>query len=769
MKVFTTSTSALSNAMLDKDIYCNAAPMVMSDNVALSSKFYFESSKPADIFDYSNDVEIEGKWYNSKHNGATNAMWYNLSVSGMNGQQNRKRSENPFRFSGDVLANLSANYSHAFSETAQMELEKALDPENTKTKKTKDGRSETAEGSGVERYTFDVVASPSLFNPYFAVHIAGMTENVPLLMDDTERNGTVGTHLFGFESSDKKGKDAKGTVTSDSFNVHFTRHIEDTSDCSIKRLVELSGASQGKDRNEYINNSLTLLGGAGYRYTDFMFCKDLGKISNNHLITVRRFTHPVTDNIYNQVLTDGDLGDNGDKRGVVPDIARMVTWFNENNKMEDILKYNFQMTFKELNSKIQEKQSEEDSSERGIMGSVVNLMNPSYRAAVGRGTAGSGNLGLGFLQGVSGKMPWGTNTLTAKGQYENHPALGNYDNNRVYEPPNTLRSTHIYEGNLKFEQSFTLVFEYELRAYQNINPRSAFEELIANVLACTYKHGRFWGGQQKVVGAPGNRAGWKKAQDFVDQAWDKLGGFMDSLMSGDVDWGSIWGSVSNMLGAAADTAKNMLNGGGKGAKEAVQKTYKTLKDNGAGKVLKGMLQNSLGRPAMYAFDSLLTGDPVGFWHITLGNPLKPIMVMGNMILEKTEIQQYGPLGLDDFPTNLKVTCTFKHGRPRDITDIEMMYTKGKEVIYTPLNTKKLDNYYNVTVEDKEVKTTKYEAGKVQTKKDENGQETKSQEYTEKETTVTVLTGSLKGGVSGGATKTFGTTDVNQIIYNFAHV
>jgi hypothetical protein len=59
--------------------------------------------------------------------------------------------------------------------------------------------------------------------------------------------------------------------------------------------------------------------------------------------------------------------------------------------------------------------------------------------------------------------------------------------------------------------------------------------------------------------------------------------------------------------------------------------------------------------------------------VTVGNPARPILSLGNMILEDTAIQFMGPLDKDDFPTKLKVECTLKPARPRDRDDVQMMF------------------------------------------------------------------------------------------------
>ena len=107
----------------------------------------------------------------------------------------------------------------------------------------------------------------------------------------------------------------------------------------------------------------------------------------------------------------------------------------------------------------------------------------------------------------------------------------------------------------------------------------------------------------------------------------------------------------------------------------------------------GHLKNELGRPALYAMDSLLTGDNVGLWHVTIGNPKNPIAAMGNLILENASVQHYGPLGIDDFPTELKVTVTLKHARSRDSIEIGRMYTKGTNGIYLVSHGTNINSWY----------------------------------------------------------------------------
>jgi hypothetical protein len=222
-----------------------------------------------------------------------------------------------------------------------------------------------------------------------------------------------------------------------------------------------------------------------------------------------------------------------------------------------------------------------------------------------------------------------------------------------------------------------------LRAYDNINPRSALIDLIGNILEVTYRRGKFWGGDRKLIGPPQDMGPFNKTSAFIDNAFDKLGGFFSSLIDGGINFQDILGKIgstfNNLIGQAMNLAKgNGLSEAGSALAEKIRSLNSTTAFTEAA---KGYLKNALGRPTLYAWQSLLSGDDVGLWHVTIGNPRNPILSMGNLILTNAQITHTGPLGIDDFPSELKLSVTLKHARPRDLTEISRMYTKGAATIY----------------------------------------------------------------------------------------
>lgn len=529
-----------------------------------------------------------------------------------------------------------------------------------------DGEMQGTNGKKYKTYNFKGDLTPSLFNPYHALPVYGIMENVPLM------DGTI-------------------------LSKHDKAEIAKLDDCSIRELVNLSSVRK------------SILGNARYRYADFMYCKDLGKISNNHMITLRKFAIPVGDNIFRSTVAKTAGEGKDDPMSSIGDVGRMITWFDtDDNKLSDIMSYEYEASWKKLDAKIQQLDSQEDDEGRGIAGKIINNLSPGYNLQSAHGINSGGLLGQ-----LMNSMGIGANTH----EYQhNDVALGrNYDNNKVYTPRDTIQDTHIYEGKLTFKHEFTLNFSYKLRAYDNINPKSAFLDLLGNILTVTYRKGTFWGGKSEVLGAKPNKAGWQKynnvlkgLSDAGGDLWKNIfhleGANTDGLLGALSPFGSslldiVKGAGMDIGGAASSamqTAKDFLSGNitanevmGK-VKTSVQAGAQKAADLNLGQVMMGSIKNKLGRPALYAFDSLLTGAKVGLWHVTIGNPKNPIATFGNLIMTNAKITHSGPLGFDDFPTDLHVSVTLKHAMSRDATEISKMYTKGQNGIYfslcSPFNT-----------------------------------------------------------------------------------
>ena len=87
-------------------------------------------------------------------------------------------------------------------------------------------------------------------------------------------------------------------------------------------------------------------------------------------------------------------------------------------------------------------------------------------------------------------------------------------------------------------------------------------------------------------------------------------------------------------------------------------------------------------PNIQVGGNILVGEPVGEWHLTIGNPLNPIMVIGNLICKSMKVDWEEELGPDDFPIGFKVTYTLEHAMARDSDAIQSMFNRGMGKFYT---------------------------------------------------------------------------------------
>ncbi len=440
--------------------------------------------------------------------------------------------------------------------------------------------------------------------------------------------------------------------------------IRRRSDCSVKALVDASARGE--------------MGRAIYTYADFMFCKHLGRISNNYLITLRRFPWPAGDHIN---YTMGSYDNQVDPNDHFPDIGRMVTWLGTpGNDMSAILKYDINLPYKQMKASIQEAQYNGDNS-GGFLGGLMNLGSGAYRQSMLNGSGG--NTGLAAIQTMASPFDKNNKFSSMLSAPSDTSWAYHKDANKSYGPVDAITETHYRQGaedgGIKFEHNITLTFDYELRSYNGINTRAAMLDLLGNILAVTFTNATYWGGAVRGTGAAQSNIfanlpifHMKEPISFAsvqDAAFDSIGQMAQSFNNG---------QPVNNLKDALNAMGNLLKGALTG-------------------ITAGLL-NKLGRPQKNALNSMLNFQPTGLWHLMIGNPKHPIMSMGNMILDNCSIEHYGPLGLDDFPTGLKVTITLKHGMPRDNMKIEQMYMNGDFRIYQPLG----DRTYQVWAEATEV-------------------------------------------------------------------
>ena len=372
--------------------------------------------------------------------------------------------------------------------------------------------------------------------------------------------------------------------------------------------------------------------GYRYDYADFALAKYFGKIPNNMMITLRRFAFPAPDDIISPTSVD--------KNGKTvpmdqPDIARAISFLGEEpgNNLAEILKFSHGFNWKNAEAKVQTLQSQR-AGRSGIVGQTINS-NAFLSAAA---------------NAAQGRDAYDSAVRQANAGFD---AFSNTYPNHVFGPLNVIKDVLVREQGMTFSQEFTLKFEYSLRSLEGANPKLLMLDQLANILALTYNNAPFWGGDVRYIG---------------DGSVGKPLGDLQKIRDG--DYGGFLTSVVNDLGISTDSLSS--------AKDSLLGIAGKALNNIVGGDLMKLFNSPQGGQAAA---SLLTGDPTGQWHVTIGNPLNPIMVLGNLACTNTQINFEGAMGIQDFPEKMVVTVTLKPGRPRDKAEIESMFNAGRGRFY----------------------------------------------------------------------------------------
>jgi hypothetical protein len=417
----------------------------------------------------------------------------------------------------------------------------------------------------------------------------------------------------------------------------------DAHNVSIPRLIEFFDTNYKK---------------IGYKAQDFLYLKYYKKIPVNHLITLRRFPVPVNDNIFDLSLRPAPPEGTETQLEAV-DVTQVagvtaVTYLGETagNKLDDILKFSYGLNWKEIESKMEAVETQKASYTQQPFYSKI--------GGIGRATADA-------FKGVSSGTKFARQNDPNAGQDRFGTTYANF----VIGPVNVIDKTNVRDKGLKFENDIKLTFDYELKSLNYVNPKIAMIDIISNMLTMTTNNAQFFGGGHRYYGSAGY-----VASTFGDMSKLRQGdfaGYIGSVVR-DVETGfkSVFGGGTGEF--------NLENG-----IEGILKVGKTL----LGNMLGGFLGDNMGAiNGSQATAAFISAEPTGNWHLTVGNPLNPIVMMGNMYCDNSTMTLGEGLGYDDFPMAAKFEIDLKHGKPRDKGDIENMFNGGRGRIYASVANEK---------------------------------------------------------------------------------
>jgi hypothetical protein len=417
-----------------------------------------------------------------------------------------------------------------------------------------------------------------------------------------------------------------------------------------------------------------------YHFSDFVFCKYWNLVPNNRMITLRRYAAPIVDNlkfpgmdglidsgtasqiseeksVKDQALNPGQPDNGSGKKVSFPPMASAITYFGEEtgNSLSSILKFSAGLNWGDVQAKVFEVQSQ---------------ANPDMEA----GPAGiSGSLGkfAKMLNIATGSFDG--QALLNKGNLPPDPYSNGPYENRIIGPVNRIDAVKRREAGLKYDNKISLNFEYVSRPIGGINTKAVLLDILSNFLVMGTASAMFWGGQHRFMANPQQYpfiGGDKGAQQWYRG---------DAIGWGQTSIDSFAGQITDAASGLADLAKGVFDAIlGKGDIKSL-----LTGDNPAGRYIKvKAAEKSEGTiPYLTGLKALLIGEPVGEWHVTIGNPLNPIAMIGNLICDSIEVEFGEELGPDDFPLEMKVKINLDHGMIRDKDAIQSIFNRGMGRVY----------------------------------------------------------------------------------------
>lgn len=469
-----------------------------------------------------------------------------------------------------------------------------------------------------------------------------------------------------------------------------------------------------------------------YYFQDFVFCKWWNIIPNNRLITFRKYHAPVYDNLQfsNMFQKNGQPANE-----VFAPIATVITYFGDDtgNTLSNLFSFTAGTKWRELKAEIHQVTGDTGSDPHAVIDDMFTGGGgfPTGESNIAQQLIGGANFVTGkmfsFGKFVGLLSPDGYN-INKDQAYFDKVSQANVDpseqlyNNKILGPVNRIDTTKARDAGITFDQKFQLTCQYVARPIGGVNTKAAMLDILSNCMEIATTDAMFWGGGYRFNIHPQmypfkNTAFKNRIMDdlYAGRIFGKNGALAHTIngikelgttdKNGNqtgFDWANITGkmgeflgetlgavgemlnSVSNMIFGSSSSLGDWLKGAGNdvsdGAGDKGAKKLNALGNNLNQMWRSQVVQHSI-MPSVNGMKALLTGEPVGNWHLTVGNPLNPIMVIGNLICTDMKVEASEELGPDDFPLEIKVVYTIEHGMPRDKAGIQSMFNRGNGKIY----------------------------------------------------------------------------------------
>ena len=393
---------------------------------------------------------------------------------------------------------------------------------------------------------------------------------------------------------------------------------------------------------------------AALKPADFAYLKNIGVYPNNRLMIARRFAAASDDNIMVPK-----------SKGELNSLATLISWVPEGT---DFLDFSFG-----------EEWTDAEADFKGILSSIGD------------------DLGLGNLGGIAGAAG---NAVPLPGfteifQRKFLSALGLFDDTAGATipagNPNLIKSAKRRKtigyseagAGLKAGISIKMTCEYELKYISGIDPSIVWMDLLGMILrfgtSSSETYGLSKGVAAKLIGWANNpdtliRDVVSSIKGAILGVVEKVTKSIEKIYKAVVDGASALNkpAETDPPATASTPGEESIAAGGlirTASLALIGKVGDLLKDISTGMIMKY-------RVKIIGIVNALSGLPSTPWHITIGNPMRPMFCSGDMLTESVTVKLGPQLGFNDLPSSITVEFTLANARPLGLQEIMSKFNSG---------------------------------------------------------------------------------------------
>jgi hypothetical protein len=379
-------------------------------------------------------------------------------------------------------------------------------------------------------------------------------------------------------------------------------------------------------------------------YADFAYLKNVGVYPNNRLIIARRFGGGVSNDL--TAVSSSPL-------------STLISWVGEDADFIEI-KYNEEWTAAEadfesvLNDIGEDVKASQDITQPNIGSLAKRAFDILPLPGFMEGLQYQVMKNMGLTDAGIGNSPLGNPNMIAEAMRRKTVDFKSGDSGLV----------------AKFSVKMTV--EYEQKFINGIDPTLVYMDIIQNALTFGTSDSAF-----KYSSAFGSG----------------VTGIIRDLISGDIGaiFKALAGFVSSLLSAIGQLIDKfvdiLITPEGKDTKEPNDKQLKI--DIAA--FLKEAFASTVGhvvskyKVRLVGIANALTGSPSTPWHITIGNPKKPLFSSGDMLCSDVTLTLGKTLAFNDLPSSIKLDLNFTSARNLGAQEIFNRFNTGRGRSYVRLN------------------------------------------------------------------------------------